>query len=171
MKRVLILSASSGAGHIRAAEALERALKNTGEVEDVLHEDALRYTNVAFRRVYSKAYIDMVNTAPQVLGLLYDMADKPWKNERQRLAFDRLNTLPLIRLIDKYKPELVLCTHFLPAEIISYLTCRKKIHTRNGIIVTDLDIHSMWLCHHYWHYFVAMDETKVHLEKLGFNGD
>ena len=25
----------------------------------------------------------------------------------------------------------------------------------------------MWLCHHYEQYFVALDETKIHLEKLG----
>ena len=25
----------------------------------------------------------------------------------------------------------------------------------------------MWLCHNYEHYFVALDETKIHLEKLG----
>lgn len=169
MKRILILSASAGAGHVRAAQALEKALKATGQVEDVVHEDALQYTNVAFRRVYSKSYLDMVNTAPQVLGLLYDFADKPWKDERQRLAFDRLNTLPLIRMLNKFKPDLVLNTHFLPAEIISFLNCRRRVHTRNAVVVTDLDVHSMWLCHHYWRYFVAMDETKMHLTQLGFS--
>jgi processive 1,2-diacylglycerol beta-glucosyltransferase len=25
----------------------------------------------------------------------------------------------------------------------------------------------MWLCHHYEHYFVALEETRVHLERLG----
>jgi len=34
-------------------------------------------------------------------------------------------------------------------------------------VVTDLDVHAMWLCHHYEQYFVAMDETREHLVKLG----
>jgi processive 1,2-diacylglycerol beta-glucosyltransferase len=28
-------------------------------------------------------------------------------------------------------------------------------------------IHAMWLCHHYEQYFVAMNETRIHMEKLG----
>ncbi|MBX9668191.1 MAG: hypothetical protein K2X93_11255 [Candidatus Obscuribacterales bacterium] len=170
MKRVLILSASAGAGHVRAAEAIEKALVKYPQIE-VRHEDALRFTNAAFRRVYSRAYINMVNRAPQVLGLLYDWADKPWKDERQRLAFDRFNTLPLISMLNRHKPDLVICTHFLPSEIMSWLICRKKIATKNAVVVTDFDIHSMWLCHHYFRYFVAMDETWVHLTQLGFSPD
>lgn len=170
MKRVLILSASAGAGHVRAAEALEKELATHEDIE-VRHEDALRFTSAGFRRVYSRAYIDMVNRAPYVLGLLYDWADKPWKDEKRRLAFDRLNTQPLIRMLNKHKPDLVICTHFLPAEIISWLICRKKIQTRNAIVVTDLDIHSMWLCHHYFRYFVALEETKIHLSQLGFDSN
>jgi len=170
MKRVLILSASAGAGHVRAAEAIEKALSKYDNIE-VRHEDALRYTNAAFRRMYSQAYINMVNRAPQFLGLLYDWADKPWKDERQRLAFDRLNTLPLVAMLNRHKPDLVVSTHFLPAEIMSWLICRKKFETKNAVVVTDFDVHSMWLCHHYYRYFVALDETWVHMTQLGFAPD
>ncbi len=31
----------------------------------------------------------------------------------------------------------------------------------------DFDVHAMWLCHHVEQYFVAMEETKVHLRALG----
>jgi len=170
MKRVLILSASAGAGHVRAAQAIEKALSKHEDI-DVRHEDALKYTNAAFRRMYSQAYINMVNRAPQFLGLIYDWADIPWKDERQRLAFDRLNTLPLVAMLNRHKPDLVISTHFLPAEIMSWLTCRKKFETKNAVVVTDFDVHSMWLCHHYYRYFVALDETWVHLTHLGFAPD
>ena len=33
----------------------------------------------------------VVNTMPEVLGWMYDSLDKPWENERRRLALDRLN--------------------------------------------------------------------------------
>ncbi|MBZ0189800.1 MAG: glycosyltransferase [Candidatus Obscuribacterales bacterium] len=168
MKRVLILSASSGAGHIRAAQALEKAFSVFSRDLEVRHEDALRFTNFAFRNLYSKAYIEMVNTLPGVLGLLYDYADEPWKDEGRRLLIDRFNMRPLIRLIKEYKPDLVVCTHFLPAEIISHLLCTRRIDTMLAVVVTDLDIHSMWLCHHYDQYFVALEETRAHLFMLGF---
>jgi processive 1,2-diacylglycerol beta-glucosyltransferase len=165
--KVLILSASAGAGHIRAAQAVERALAEMGVARAVRHVDTLDYTNKLFRRLYSKAYIDMVNNAPEVLGWLYDQLDKPWKNERRRLALDKLNTRPFVKLLKEYQPDMVVCTHFLPAEIISWLRAKERLSCQQVIVVTDFDIHALWLCHHYEHYFVALDETREHMERLG----
>jgi len=166
-ERILILSASAGAGHVRAAEAIEKAVTQMAAAREVRHVDTLDYTNRVFRRLYSKAYLELVNGAPDVLGWLYDYLDQPWKNERRRLALDRLNTRPFVKLLEQYQPEMTICTHFLPAEIISWLKAKKRLTSRQAIVVTDLDIHAMWLCHHYEQYFVAMDETRVHMEKLG----
>jgi processive 1,2-diacylglycerol beta-glucosyltransferase len=165
--RVLILSASAGAGHIRAAEALEKAIVRMGAARQVKHVDTLDFTNRVFRRLYSRAYVDLVNNAPDVLGWLYDYLDQPWKNERRRLALDRLNTRPFVKFLHEYQPEMMICTHFLPAEIISWLKAKKRLKSRQAIVVTDFDIHAMWLCHHYEQYFVPLDETRVHMENLG----
>jgi len=166
-KKVLVLSASAGAGHLRAAEAIERAFAETGAAEEVRNIDTLQYTSKIFRQLYSKAYIDMVNKMPDVLGWLYDQFDKPWKNESRRLALDKLNTRPFVKMIEQYQPEITVCTHFLPAEIISWLKAKDRLATRQAIVITDFDVHAMWLVHHYEHYFVALDETRLHLEKLG----
>src|SRR5215207_11650740 len=167
LKKVLILSASAGAGHLREAAAVEGAFRETGAAEEVRHVDTLEYTNKVFRHLYSKAYIEMVNKTPELLGWLYDALDKPWKNERRRLALDKLNTRPFVKMLKEYQPDAVVCTHFLPAEIISWLRAKRRINTQQVIVVTDFDMHAMWLCHHYEHYFVALEETRVHLEKLG----
>jgi processive 1,2-diacylglycerol beta-glucosyltransferase len=168
-KRLLILSASAGAGHVRAAQAIERACAEGPQEWDVTHIDILEYTNPLFRTVYSKMYLDMVNKMPEVLGWLYDQFDKPWKSRRRKLAFDKLNVRPFVKLLESYQPDVVACTHSLPAEIISWLKARKKkkLDTRQAIVITDFDLHALWLCDHYEHYFVALDETRVHLEELG----
>lgn len=170
-KKILILSAAVGAGHLRAAEALEKTYKQFDPSADVLNIDVLNYTNPLFRRLYGRAYLDMVNKMPEVLGWIYDSLDTPWENERRRLALDRLNTQPLIKFLKKYQPDLAVCTHFLPAEIISWLRAKNKISFPQAIVVTDFDAHAMWLCHNYERYFVALDETRVHLEKLGIPPD
>ncbi len=167
LKKVLILSASAGAGHLRAAAAVERAVEEAGAAQEVRHVDTLEYTNKVFRHLYSKAYIEMVNKTPELLGWLYDALDKPWKNERRRLALDKLNTRPFVKMLKEYQPDAVVCTHFLPAEIISWLRAKRRIATKQVIVVTDFDLHAMWLCHHYEHYFVALEETRVHMERLG----
>ncbi len=167
-KKVLLLSASAGAGHMRAAQAIEKAFnENLNGGSEVLHVDVLNYTNKVFRHFYSKAYIDLVNKLPEVPGWFYDKLDKPWKNERRRLALDKLNTRPFVKLLQEYQPDLIVCTHFLPAEIVSWLKAKERLASRQVIVVTDFDVHAMWLVHHYDRYFVAIDEARVYLEALG----
>jgi len=111
----------------------------------------------------------MVNRMPEVMGWLYDHLDKPWKNERRRLVFDKLNTRPLVNLLKEYEPDIAICTHFLPSEILSWLKAKARIACPQAIVVTDFDVHAMWLCRHYEQYFVALDETRMHMEKLGIH--
>ena len=165
--KVLVLSASAGAGHVRAAEAVEQAFRELGAAREVRHVDTLDYTNKLFRHLYAKAYLDLVQNAPTALGWLYDQLDKPWRNERRRLALDRLNTRPFVKLLTEYRPDITICTHFLPAEIISWLKAKERLSNPQAIVVTDFDVHAMWLCRHYEQYFVALEETCVHLAQLG----
>jgi processive 1,2-diacylglycerol beta-glucosyltransferase len=166
-KNLLILSASAGAGHVRAAEAVERAARDMGAAHRIRHIDVLELTTKVFRAVYSRAYIDMVNRAPQVLGWLYDQTDRPWENERLRLALDKLNTRRFVKLLEAEAPDICISTHFLPSGIISWLRAKERLSARQAIVVTDFDVHAMWLCRHFEQYFVALDETRVLLEKLG----
>lgn len=170
-ERILILSASVGNGHVTAAQSLQKAFVAKGLAADVRHEDVLDFTNPLFRRLYSRAYIDLVNHMPEVLGWMYDKLDEPWKNEKRRLFFDKLNTRPLIKMIREYQPDWIVCTHFLPAEVVSDLKGAGKMTTPQAIVVTDLDMHAMWLCRNYEHYFVALEETRFYLESLGSDAD
>ena len=143
--RVLLLSATSGAGHVRAAQALEKAFLAHGDCA-VEHIDALQHVSKLFQRIYDKSYISMVRRAPELMGVLYDRTDQPWLHLRRRLALDRLNTGPMIRLLKHIQPDLCVATHFLPAEIIAWLIAKRKLHARHAIVVTDYDVHAMWLC-------------------------
>lgn len=165
--KLLILSASAGAGHIRAAQAIEKAAIQLNAAKEVIHIDTLEYTNKVFRNLYSKAYIEMVNKTPELLGWIYDKLDTPWEKERRRLMVDKLNTRPFVKFVKKYQPDAIICTHFLPAEIVSWMKAKEKLTCPQGIVITDFDVHALWLCHHYEHYFVAIDEASVHLNKLG----
>jgi processive 1,2-diacylglycerol beta-glucosyltransferase len=166
-KRVLILSASAGTGHVRAAEALAKAFAEDSRVEAVENHDALRYTNKLFRDFYSKLYIQMVRSAPNVLGWIYKTSDEPWKGDEVRLRLDRLQSQKLVRMIQKFRPDITVCTHFMPVGIISHLIAKGLLDAHLSIVVTDLDMHAMWLSRVFHRYFVAIDETRAHLEALG----
>src|SRR5438874_5248079 len=91
--RILVLSASVGAGHLRAAQAVELALRQTIPETTVRNVDVLELTNTAFRRLYGRAYLDLVNKAPHLLGYFYDALDQPRhpdsKRDRLRLAVEK----------------------------------------------------------------------------------
>jgi processive 1,2-diacylglycerol beta-glucosyltransferase len=166
-KRVLIISTSAGTGHVRAAQALEKAFAREARVSQVIHEDALNFTNKLFRDFYSTLYLKLVRSAPNLLGWVYRASDEPWKGESVRTQLDRLNTRKLIEFIREFNPHITVCTHFMPAGIISHLMEKEAFQTRLAIVVTDLDCHAMWLSRRFHRYFVAIDETKAHLEALG----
>ena len=166
-KRVLILSASAGTGHVRAADALAKSFAAQPGVEAVEHLDALNYTNKLFHDFYSKLYIQLVKTAPEVLGWAYKASDEPWKTDAMRLRLDRLQARKLVQFIRRFQPDIVICTHFMPTGIIAHLIEKGVIQTHLSVVVTDMDMHAMWLSRTFHRYFVALEETKAHLLALG----
>jgi processive 1,2-diacylglycerol beta-glucosyltransferase len=84
---------------------------------------------------------------------------------------DRLNTKPLVRFIRAFDPHIIVCTHFMPAGIISHLIATEKLQAQLSIVVTDFDFHAMWLSRAFHRYFVAIDETKAYLQMLGMPTD
>ncbi len=163
---VVLLSASSGTGHVRAAQALEKAFSARGDCV-VEHIDAIRYVSKLFQRIYEKAYIAMVRRVPELMGVIYERTDQPWNHPRRRLALDRLNTQPMIRMLQRLQPDLCVATHFLPAEIIAWLIAKEKLRARHAIVVTDYDVHALWLCRTVDRYYVAMEESAEYMTRIG----
>ena len=73
----------------------------------------------------------------------------------------------MIRLLKRIQPDLCVATHFLPAEIIAWLIAKRELLAHNAIVVTDYDVHAMWLCRTVDRYYVAIDEAKEYLARIG----
>jgi len=170
-KRILVLSASAGSGHIRAAQAIEEACRGDERVSDVLHIDTLEYTNYLFRRFYSRGYLNAVKSAPDLWAMAFEATDKPWQTPEAVSAIHRLNSKPLVRKIKQYNPDICICTHGMPAEVISHLIMENKLQTNLGIVVTDYYVHAFWLTDVFTRFFVAKDESKAQLTRLGLPSD
>src|SRR5256885_1241408 len=169
---IIILSASVGAGHLRAAQAVDLALKQSHPDIKVENIDVLTLTNGAFRRIYGRAYLDLVNKAPHILGYMYDMLDAPSRAgrhsaDRFRLAWEKLNLKKFIDLICETKPDLVINTHFLPAEIIASLRKRGQCSVPQLTVTTDFETHRLWVNQPCEHYFTATAEGEKYLHTWG----
>jgi processive 1,2-diacylglycerol beta-glucosyltransferase len=169
--RILVLSASVGAGHLRAAQAVELALREVVPQATVRNLDVLELTNTAFRRLYGQAYLDLVNKAPHVLGYFYDLLDRPRRKnstrDRLRLAVEKLNLRRFIRFLKDEPWDLVINTHFLPAEIIAALRRKKELTLPQVTATTDFETHRLWVNQPCDHYFTATDEGARYLQSWG----
>jgi processive 1,2-diacylglycerol beta-glucosyltransferase len=170
-KRILVLSASVGAGHLRAAQAVEKALKILDPEASVENFDVMDYTNAAFRRMYAKSYLDLVNRAPHALGYFYDMLDKQpspqHKSDRLRLLVEKLNLGKFSKLLAEKRWDIVVNTHFLPAEIIASLKRKRKFATPQLTATTDFETHRLWVNQPCDHYFTATEEGSLNLQYWG----
>ena len=169
-KRILVLSASVGAGHMRAAEAVELALKQLAPDAVVQNVDILTLTNAVFRRVYGKAYLDLVNHAPHLLGLMYDLLDRPHKEhagDRLLYLVQKLNLSKVIDLIEDGKWDAVVHTHFLPAQILTKLRKAGRAPMPHMVVTTDFETHKLWVHEPVEQYTTATEEGAAYLESYG----
>ena len=170
-KRILILSASVGSGHVKAADALAAAFRARPDVEEVLSDDSLDHTNVLHKQLYSALYKRLSAMLPEFLGWWYESSDDPWVSDKGRVLLDLPQALPLINLVRDFKPDSIICTHFMPAGVLSYLIGAGRLDAELGIVVTDFHFHAFWITRAFHWYFVAQEDDKIHMEGLGIPGD
>ncbi len=170
--RVLVLSASVGAGHLRAAEAVQLALAQIAPDVTVENRDVLEFTNAVFRRVYGQAYLDLVNYFPHFVGYFYDWlegdGDTRLRNrDRLRMTVQKLNLRAFERFLLEGNWNLVINTHFLPAELIARLRERGEIGVPQVTVCTDFDTHRLWVNQRASATSARPDEGSLHLQHFG----
>jgi processive 1,2-diacylglycerol beta-glucosyltransferase len=171
-KRILVLSSAVGAGHLRAAQAVELALREVAPPDtEVRNIDVLTLTNAPFRKLYGEAYLDLVNKAPHVLGYFYDLMDRPRrtgsKRDKLRLAMATLNLRKLCDELECGAWDAIVCTHFLPAELIASMRRKRTIRTPQMTITTDFETHRLWVNEPCDLYTTATDEGRLYLAHWG----
>lgn len=153
---------------MRAAEALEKLGRDAPC--KVRNLDVLEHFPRPFQMLYRDAYLEMVGKAPALFEWIYELTDKPFAADLIRLAFEEASAVKFFQEMEEFRPDLVLCTHFLPATLLA-LRRRKNLFAGKILtVVTDFDVHGMWLAAPSDHYFVAVDEARSYLESFGIEG-
>jgi processive 1,2-diacylglycerol beta-glucosyltransferase len=169
-RRLLILSVSAGAGHVRAAQALEAAAKAADPPYEAVHVDLLTLVPREFKKLYGEQYIKLVEKLPQLWSYLYAKSDRPTRDSlvgKLKRAAEKLNTRRLDAEIERLKPDAILCTHFLAAELLSRARAKGKKLPPVWVQVTDFDVHALWVHEHADRYCVASDEVAYRLADRG----
>ncbi|HEX9106693.1 MAG TPA: glycosyltransferase [Longimicrobiales bacterium] len=140
--QVLIVSASAGTGHLRAAEALHQALVREGGFAHAEHVDVLALAPSWVQQVYGGGYDLVTSRAPWIWRELYQRTDGAtldrarWGPLAQRTLFRAFQ-----RLAASGRWSAIVCTHFLPAQLAVRHSALPPLH----LVVTDFTLHRFWL--------------------------
>lgn len=159
LPRLLLLTASTGNGHVSANRALGEAARSlgmaTGEADVMLHCHHL------FRWWFAGGYERTVRTSPRLWGHLYRKSDRPYFYYRTQTFLDHNFCGGLRHLLDLHRPDWVVCTHSVAQPRLADF--RKEYGFKMAVVITDIHPHRMWLRGEPDHYFAPTEETMVRL--------
>ncbi len=163
-KKVLLLSEGFGVGHTQAAYALSADLQLNAALETQVIElgSVLHPTLAPFiLNMYKKT----LSAHPKLYGLVYRQYDKSLSRFNQ-LALHRLFYAHTAKLIQRFHPEAIVCTHPFPNAVISRL---KSIGLTLPLytVITDYEAHGTWITDESDAYLVSTSEVKQKLIHQG----
>lgn len=170
MPRVLILHASVGTGHKRAAEALAAAFsrRQPGEVRV---EDVLDHTSRLFRLAYARSYLELTDRAPLVWGYFYTQTNADPNlaeiTNNIRKLVEGIGTNGLKEVLRAFQPEVIICTHFLPMELLVSYKRSARLTEPIYCVITDYAAHTFWTYTEIDGYFVGDEQTRAQLIERG----
>ena len=172
-RKILIAYANAGAGHKKAAFAIESAFReiNRSDIETKVI-DTLDYSTPFSKTGYPAFYLYMVNKMPYLWGLFYYLLDtrifyRCIASYGRRLH-NSLGFHGLVKFLKEYNPDIVINAHFLGSEVMANMKKKGMLkNTKLVSVVTDYMPHSFWVDKLIDYYCVAQEDTKKNLMTRG----
>lgn len=169
--RILIATVTAGGGHLAAAAAMEEAWRAARPEDTIEKIDLLTLFSAVHRKIYSEGYVQLIERAPELWGMVFAKSDNPKllsTLKRIQRKFPSGSKERFARKVTQFKPDAVICTHYLPLETLTVL--REKKNAPQPFvtsIVTDFEAHALWMESSVDLYCVAAEETKARLVARG----
>ena len=172
-KRLLLITASIGAGHNSVTRALRQELDGRDDLRvDVL--DAMDLVPRWVRAYYAGGIYLGMSRLPWAFGLGYRLSDHPQTPRRgriegARMAWERWACRRLVREVAALSPELIVHTHFLSPPILAAAIRAGRLACRQIVVATDVELHRLWLSEGVEHWFVPQEYSGRRLERWGLS--
>ena len=155
---ILILSASTGGGHMRASKAIEGYMTQQNKDINVKIVDSLLYISPILNKTVTGGYVYLATKTPKLYGKLYDLTNKDHKFANFVTRLNNIFANKLLPLIDEFRPDIIITTHPFPTEMVSRLKSKKEINIPLICIMTDYAPHKAWINDKVDAYIVANDD-------------
>lgn len=169
MKKVMILYASVGGGHFKAANGINNYInENYPDCKTELI-DALKYTNKLVDSIVVNSYVNMARYSPKMWGEIYKFSEKQYSVANFSNAVQKILSKKLFKLFKDEHPDIVISTHPFITEMVASLKKHNKTSCKLCVIMTDYASHKFWEIKHEYidMYFVANNEMKYSLINNG----
>ena len=192
IKKVLIMSASTGGGHNRAARAIKEELESR-TIDNMSIEceivDSLKLVNNTMDKVISRGYEKSALYTPKAYGSVYRFSETTIasKNEFKTNPLTSLMARKFKHLLNESTPDLIIGTHPFPMIALSTLKKNNNIHslsrsesfyksTKVDIppmisVLTDYTTHSTWIQNEIDYYIVGHEYVKELLVYEGVDSE
>ena len=164
---ILNLTADLGAGHRRASEALEQALKEARPGTTILTLNYIRFVHPLLDIISSSIYVNTVKVAPELYRRFYRVTKEIEPDSLWQTVLNNLGHRRLLRLLQKVRPRVILTTFPTPAGVVGELKRRGLVSAPLVTVVTDNAVHTQWVNPWTDLYIVASEKV---LEGLGRRG-
>jgi processive 1,2-diacylglycerol beta-glucosyltransferase len=169
MKKVLILTASTGAGHNIAAKSLEEYYNKN--LYETLVFDIFKDTLEIMDTIVVDGYKILANKFPKLYGAIYEMFDKSFLNNKMFSKSLIITKKKLLKEIKKFQPDIIISTHPFGVGIISDLKRKQKIDSVFISIVTDFKAHYAYVTPYVDAYITGSEYTKESLVEKGIDSN
>jgi processive 1,2-diacylglycerol beta-glucosyltransferase len=175
-KRIWLVTARVGAGHVQAAKSIEEEFVVRGLGDQVGLIDIMTCVPAWFRKLYAGGYTWLASHAPRFYGFLFRITDtpdsiKPKAIERLRVRIEGQCIRRLKKVLIQDDPDWVIHTHFLAPHPLTRWIAQNKLHTRQAAIVTDFHPHRIWMNAGVDLYCVPSEEAYARLIACGIPRD
>ncbi|MFH0857299.1 MAG: glycosyltransferase [Candidatus Magasanikbacteria bacterium] len=167
-KKLLIISVSAGAGHVRIAQALEKTAKIHFPNYEVKHIDMMDYVSLPIKKAIVDTYSLLIKNAPAIWGFLYKQSDDNVRLEKGEKIISKgthIGAKKFYAFLDEYNPDTIICTHPFPAQAIKRSLKKEHQNIPVSIVVTDYGLHALWLVKNIHTYFVATEHMARQIQK------
>ena len=166
-RRILFMSAPFGHGHHRAAQAVVAAVKKCDSSVDTRLVDVFDEYPDFFGNTLAKAYLRFVAKVPGAYGRIYEAQNDYGRYLSGRSIMHAAGAYKMLKLVKRVQPSAIVCTHFLPAGILDFLTNRRLINIPIYAIITDYSVHYWWVFQHLRKYFAGCNDMVHDFARYG----
>jgi len=166
-RSVLILMATYGEGHLRAAQALEAAIHRLEPERTVHIVDFFERVSPVTNRVARRLYVGSVRRLPRLYGHWYELTRAIPEDSFVQRAMDHYHLYGLWRLLADTNPCVVVSTFPVPAGVLSALRLEQGLNIPSVVAVTDYTVHSQWMHSGVDLYLIAHEELREAMERRG----